>query len=96
VAGGGRSPLSATFSGALDNGEFGVVFLGSRGKFSGGMDAAFYNKFGGKKTLLFLMFLHNFIRYFYILFHYFLLYFQKTLGGISYNVPAVYDVWAAL
>jgi hypothetical protein len=53
-AGVARSP--PLLVGALDKGGFGVIFLGSRGKLSGGMDAACYNKFGGKKTLLFLMF----------------------------------------
>jgi hypothetical protein len=60
------------------------------------MDAAGDNKFGGKKLCFFYVLPHNPIRYFlYIYSTIFLLYFQKTLGGISYNVPAVYDVLAA-
>ena len=82
MAVGGRSPLSATFSGALDNGEFGVVFLGSRGKFSGRMDAACYNKFGGKKTLLFLTFFYI-IPYVisYVFIPQFFYIFSKNVGG---------------
>jgi hypothetical protein len=62
------------------------------------MDAACYNKFGGKKTLPFFTFFIHIIPIHYPLYFYsiiLLLYFQKMLGGISYNVPAVYDVLPA-
>jgi hypothetical protein len=48
------------------------------------MDAACYNEFGDKKICLF-----------YVFTHIFLIIFSKNVGGISYNVPAVYDVLAA-
>jgi hypothetical protein len=92
---GGRSPLSALSKRLWTIGTLGLFFLCRGGNFQAAWTPPATINFGAKKLCFFLCFLHNSIRYF--LYFYsiiFSLYFQKSWGGISYNVPAVCDVFA--
>jgi hypothetical protein len=72
--------------------NLGAFFLGRGGNFQAAWTPPATINLGAK-NFAFLTFYYIIPYFLYIYSTIFLLYFQKTLGGISYNVPAVYDVW---